>query len=99
MLKDGDSRLFELSDQIRRCADVENVVEGKFLAVEFFETFVEVAVEHGGLMRIFAVAQSHRQWKRKRKRCVGCLLLVQEIGNRSIVLRGPVEGFYREALT
>ena len=52
-------------DQIRRRADVENVVKGKFLAMKFFEMLVEIAVERGGLMWIFAVTQPRHQRKRK----------------------------------
>ena len=63
MFKDCDSRLLKFGDQIRRRADVENVVKGKFLAMEFFEIFVEIAIQRSGLMRIFSVTQSHRQWK------------------------------------
>ena len=44
-------------DQIGGRADVENVVKGKFLAVQFFKMLVEIAVERSGLMRIFAVTQ------------------------------------------
>ena len=51
--------------KIRRSADVENVVKGKFLAVKFFEVLVEIAVERGGLMRIFSVTQPRYQRKRK----------------------------------
>src|SRR5436190_9702222 len=65
MLQYRDGRLFEFGDQICRRADVENVIKGKFLAVEFFEVIVEIAVERRGLMRIFSVTQSHHQRKRK----------------------------------
>src|SRR5947199_363823 len=55
----------EFADQIRRGADIENVVKGKFLAVKFFEMFIEIAVECRVLMRIFSITQPHHQWKRK----------------------------------
>ena len=58
MFQNRDGRLVEFADQIRRCADVENVVKGKFLAVQFFKMLVEIAVERSGLMRIFAVTQT-----------------------------------------
>ena len=61
MLQNRDGRFVELGDQICGGADVENVVKGKFLAVKFLETVIEVAVERGGLMRVFAVAQTHRK--------------------------------------
>src|SRR5262249_56247886 len=65
VLQNCDSRLFEFGDQVGRRGDVENVVKGKVLAVEFFEVLVEIAVERGVLMWVFAVTQPHRQRKRK----------------------------------
>ena len=65
MFKNCDGRLFEFGDQLRRRADVENVVKGEFLPVKLFKILVEIAVERGGLMRIFSVAQSHCQRKGK----------------------------------
>ena len=57
VLEDGDGRLGEFLDQLGGGGDIEDVVVGKFLAVELFEMLVEVAVERGGLVRIFAVAE------------------------------------------
>ena len=65
MLQDRDGRLFKFGDQIRRGANVEKVIKRKLLTLKFFETFVEIAIECSVLMGIFAVAQSHGQWKRK----------------------------------
>ena len=65
MLQDRDGRLFKFGNQIRRRADVENVVEGERLPLKFFEIFLKVAVESSVLVWIFAVAQSQRQGKRK----------------------------------
>src|SRR6202035_5095633 len=59
MLEDCDGRFFEFGDQIRRRADVENVVEGEFFPVKFFEVFVEITVERAALVRIFSVTQPH----------------------------------------
>ena len=55
VFQNRDGRFGELGDQVRRGADVENVVKGKVLAVELLEMLVEVAVERRGLMRVFAV--------------------------------------------
>ena len=65
MLQYRDRGLFEFGYQIRRRTNVENVVKRKFLAVEFFEALVKIAVERGGLMWIFPVTQPHHQRKRK----------------------------------
>src|SRR4051812_47750651 len=59
--------LAKLRDQICRGTDVENVIKRKFLAVNFLETFFKASVERGGLMRIFAVTQTHSEWERDRK--------------------------------
>src|SRR6476659_9109542 len=60
MLQNRDRRLFEFADQIRGGAYIQNVVKREFLPMKFFETFVEIAVERAGLVRIFPVTQSHR---------------------------------------
>ena len=44
MLQDRDGRLFKFGNQIRRGANVENVVKRKLLALKFLEAFVEIAV-------------------------------------------------------
>ena len=48
----------ELLDQLGRGGDVEDVVIGKLLAVELLEMLVEIAVERGRLVRVFAVTQA-----------------------------------------
>ncbi len=65
MLQDRDGRLFKFGDQIRRGANVENVVKRKLLSLKFLEVFVEIAVKRSVLVGIFAVTQPHRQWQRK----------------------------------
>src|SRR5207244_12160168 len=65
MFENRDGRLLEFADQIRRGADIQNVVKGKFLAVKFFEMSIEVAIKRGGLMRIFSITQPRHQRKRK----------------------------------
>ena len=58
----------EFGHQARRGRQVENVVIGKFLAVELLEIVMEPAVERGSLMRVFPVSQRlgqgrlHQQW-------------------------------------
>ena len=61
MFQDRDGRLAEFRDETGRGADIENVVKRKLLAVELLEMLVEIAVERGGLMRIFAVTQPRRE--------------------------------------
>ena len=65
MLQDRDGWLFEFANQVCGRANVQNVVKREFLPMKFFEIFVEIAVERAGLVRIFPVTQSHRQWKRQ----------------------------------
>src|SRR5207244_13537613 len=65
MFENRDGRLLEFADQIRRSADVENVVKGKLLAVKFFEMCIEIAVKRRALMRIFPITQPHHQRKGK----------------------------------
>ena len=67
VFQNRDRRFLKLGDQISRRADVENVVKRKFLAVEFFEMSIEVAVKRRGLMRVFPVAQTHGKRQRKRE--------------------------------
>ena len=55
----------ELRDQARRRRQVENVVVGKFLAVQLLEVFVEPAVKRRRLVRVLAVAQRLRQRRLK----------------------------------
>src|SRR5215469_13132478 len=98
MLQNRDGRLFKLGNQIRRRANVENVVKRKLLALKFFEVFIEIAIKSSLLVRIFAVTQTDHQWQRKRKGGVGLLLLIQESGNHPIVFGGPIEGLDRKAL-
>ena len=57
MLQDRNGRLGKFGDQIRRRADVQNVVKREFLAVQFLEVPVEIAVERRGLMRVLPVTQ------------------------------------------
>ena len=59
VFQDRDRGLGELGNQGRRRADIENVVIGKFLALEFFKIRTEVAVEFGLLVRVLTVAESH----------------------------------------
>ena len=61
MLKNRDGWFLELTDQTRRRADVENVIKRKLFPVKLFKMFIKIAVESGGLMRIFPVAQARHQ--------------------------------------
>ena len=63
MLENRDSRLVKLGNQVRRGADIQNVVKRKFLSVKFLEVLIEIAVKRAGLVWIFSVPQPHRQWK------------------------------------
>ena len=65
VLQDRDGRFRKFRDQISGRADVENVVKREFLAMQFLEMLVEIAIERGGLMRIFAVTQAGNQRKRE----------------------------------
>ena len=48
-------------NQIRRRRQIQNVVVGKFLAVQLLEKFIEATVKRSRLMRIFTVTQRLRQ--------------------------------------
>ena len=65
MFQNRNRCFVKVADQAGGCADVENVVKGQFLAVQFFKMLVEVAIERSFLMRILAVTQMsnerHRQ--------------------------------------
>ena len=98
MFQDRNRRLFEFGNQIRGRANVENVIEGEFLAMKLFEIFVKITVKSGALVWVFSVSQAHRQRKRKRKRGVSCLLFVQETADRAIIIGRPRKGFNGEAL-
>src|SRR5205807_8479861 len=78
VFQNRDRRFLKLGDQISRRADVENVVKRKFLAVEFFEMSIEVAIERGGLMRVFPVAQTHGKRQRSEKGAVGVWSVVRK---------------------
>ena len=98
MLQNRDGWFVELGDQICGGADVENVVKGKFFAVKFLETAIEVAVERGGLMRVFAVTQPRRERQRKGERRVGRLFAVQKTPDGAIVIGRFDEGLDGETL-
>ena len=85
MLENRDRWLFEFADQVRRRANIENVIKRKLFAVKFFKIFVKIAVERGGLMRIFSVTKTSNQRQRERKRRIGRLLCIQETADGPIV--------------
>ena len=58
----------EFRDQSCRRRQIQNVVVGKFLAVELFEKLVELAVKRRRLVRVLAVAQRLRQRRGNRQR-------------------------------
>jgi hypothetical protein len=90
--------LAELRDQICRRRQIQNVIVGKFLAVELLEKFVELAVERRRLVRVFAVTQRLRQRRGNRQHLrqrilVGGKFLLQMRGNRGVVGGGARKNF------
>ena len=99
MLEDRDGGFAELLDQFGRGGDVEDVVIREFLAVEFFEMLVEVAVERRGLVRVLAVAQGGDQREAEAEAARAFLFLVEEIGDRAVVLGSGDEDLDGQPLT
>ena len=93
----------EFLDQVLRRREVENVVVGKFLAVELLEVFREAPAEHRRLVRVLPVAQRLRHAGvdvEARRRGDGGFLarefLVQVHGDGRVVGRGARENFRRQ---
>ena len=90
MLEDGDGRLGKLADKPRGSGDIEDIVEGEFLTVEFLEVVVETSVKFGFLVGVLAVTKSAGEGKVKGKRFPRRALVVQ-VGADSPVV-GPGSG-------
>ena len=58
MLQDANRRALELTDEVGRGGDIEDVVIAEFLALQLFESLVEGTVERGLLVRVLAVAEA-----------------------------------------
>jgi len=98
VLEDRNRRLGKFRDQVRGGADIEDVVIRELLAVELFKIRVEVPVELGLLVRVFAVAQAHLERVVDPEARARLLLAVQEVGNRGIVGGRRRKRLDREAL-
>ena len=73
VLEDGDGRLGKFLDELGGGGDIEDVVEGEFLAVELLEVLVEIAVERGLLVRVLAVAEAGGDGQGEGERAGGLL--------------------------
>ena len=85
VLENRDRGPGEFLDEISGGADIEDVVVGKFLAVELLEMLAETAVELGFLVGVFAVAQTHLEWQVEAEARARLLLLVEEVRDCGIV--------------
>ena len=62
-------------------ADIQDVIEGEFLAVELLEVLVEIPVERALLVGILAVAQAGGDGQREREGAGRLLFLVEVVGD------------------
>ena len=97
MLEDGDRGLGELADKAGGCGDVEDVVEGEFLAVKLLEVVKESAVELGLLVGVLAVTEAAGQRELERKGLAGGALVVEVGADGAVVGAGGGEGLHRKA--
>ena len=98
VLEDGDGGLGEFLDELGGGGDIEDVVEGEFLAVELLEVLVEIAVEGGLLVGVFAVAEAGGDGEGDGEGAGGFLFAVEEIGDGAVVVGGGDEDLDAEAL-
>ena len=97
VLEDGDGRLGKLGNQARGGGDVEDVVEGEFLAVELLEVVEESAVELSLLMGVLAVAEATGEGELEREGVAGGALVVEVGADGAVVGTGGGEGLHGEA--
>ena len=97
VFEDGHRRLAEFRDEIHGGRDIEDVVVGKFLAVQLLEMVGKPAVKFGLLVRVFTVAEARRERDRAGEGRTEGRWATQIIGNGPVVARGKVEHFGREA--
>ena len=97
MLEDGDGRLRELADEAGGRGDIEDVIEGEFLAVELFEVVEEVSVEFGLLMGVLTVAEASGEGEFEGEGFPRGTLVIKVGADGAIVGAGGREGFHREA--
>ena len=67
VLENGHRRFGEFGDEIHRRGDIEDVVVGKFLAVQLLEVIGKFPVKLGLLVRILTITQTRRQGVRETK--------------------------------
>ena len=97
VLENGDGRLCKLADQAGGRRDIQDVVEGEFLAVEFLEVVEEAAVEFGLLVGGLAVAETAGQRELERDGITGRALVVEVGADGAVVGTGSGEGLHRKA--
>ena len=61
VFENGHRRVGEFGDEIHRRGDIEDVVVGKFFAVQLLEVIGKIPVELGLLVRILTITQTRRQ--------------------------------------